>query len=355
MKKLSYRRREYLDRRARLIGLRSSDRRAIDRRAVGPSQPGTPRRRVTDSLTITAPDAFELADDRNRSAVFAFFDRICAALQGGLRVKIGFGSTSELHPCGTLVLMANIEEWMTRFPGKLSCDYPKDEVVEQLFQHVGLLAKFGHTPRREISSERVAFWHFYSGLTADPSAFLDLTLSIIDEIDHPNAPLFADCLNEAICNTVGHAYKECSSTDVPEGLRKWWIFSQYKGERYFVAIYDIGDGIPRTLRRKPEWFEFLRFRHYKDGSILRSAIATNRTRTLQPERGKGLPEMLEFSQSLRAGGLSILSAKGGFRYDADSGTMRHRKFSSSLRGTLVQWAIPFRRELGNGNNELLTS
>ena len=142
---------------------------------------------------------------------------------------------------------------------------------------------------------------------------------------------------------------------VPPALRKWWIFSQYKDNRFFVAIYDIGDGIPRTLRRKPEWIEFLRLRHYKDGSILRSAIATSRTRTLQPERGKGLPEMLEFSKSLKAGGLSILSAKGGFRYDAETETMRHRKFSQPLRGTLVQWAIPFRKEHGNGNNELLDS
>lgn len=350
MKRLSYRRREFLDRRARLISLRPSE-----RRAVGPSKPGTPRRRASDLVTVPAPDTFELGSDENRAAVFRFFERVLHALEAGSKVKIGFGSTAELHPCGTLVLMANIEEWMTLHPGKLSCDHPKDEVVEQLFQHVGLLAKFGHVPRKEISSERVAHWHFYSGSTADPSTFLDLTLSIIDEIDHPNAPLFADCLNEAICNTVGHAYKDCSESTVPKPLQKWWIFSQYKGGRFFVAIYDIGDGIPRTLRRKPEWVEFLRLRHYKDGSILRSAIATTRTRTLQPERGKGLPEMLEFSQSLKAGGLSILSAKGAFRYDALTETMRHRKFSLPLRGTLVQWTIPFRKELGNGNNELLNS
>lgn len=350
MKKLSYRRREYLDRRARQICIGRRE-----RRAPGPSREGAPRRRVTDALNVAAPDKFELSDDVNRTAVFAFFDRVREGLDAGRKVRIGFGATSRLHPCGTLVLMANIEAWMTTYPGQLLCDYPKDEIVEQLFQHVGLLAKFGHRPRREISSERVAFWHFYSGDTVDPSAFLNLTLSIIDEIDHPNAALFADCLNEAICNTVGHAYKECPVTAVPAALRKWWIFSQYKEDRFFVAIYDIGDGIPRTLRRKPEWIEFLRARHYKDGSILRSAIATTRTRTRQPERGKGLPEMLEFSKSLKAGGLSILSAKGGFRYDAETEAMRHRKFSQPLRGTLVQWAIPFRKEHGHGNNELLDS
>jgi hypothetical protein len=350
MKKLSYRRRDYLDRRSRLISTQ-----AKERRASGPSKPGTPRRRKSDARTVTAPNVFELSVETNRAAVFVFLERVDELLAEGVNVKIGFGDTSELHPCGTLVLMANIDAWMTRFPGKLSCDYPKDEIVEQLFQHVGLLGRLGHSPRREISSERVAHWHFYSGLTADPSAFLDLTLSIIDEIDHPNAPLFADCLNEAVCNTVGHAYKDADSSGVPEALRKWWIFSQYKDGRFFVAIYDIGDGIPRTLRRKPEWIEYLRLRHYNDGSILRSAISSTRTRTLQPERGKGLPEMLEFSQSLKDGGLSILSAKGGFRYDAASAAMRHRKFDLPLRGTLVQWSIPFRKEHGNGKDGLFDS
>lgn len=350
MKKISYRRREYLDRRARAISIGMRE-----RRVLGPSRPGAPRRRLSDIVTVSAPDKFELSDEVNRLAVLAFFDRVVAELDAGKRVRIGFGETARLHPCGTLVLMANIDAWMTTYPGKLLCDHPKDEVVEELFQHVGLLAKFGHNPRREVSSERVAHWHFYSGTTVDPSAFLSLTEAIIDEIDHPNAPLFADCLNEAICNTVGHAYRHAPSALMPMELQKWWIFSQYKDDHFFVAIYDIGDGIPRTIRRKPEWIEYLRPRHYKDGSILRSVISSTRTSTYQPERGKGLPEMLEFSQSLNAGGLSILSAKGGFRYDAKTQSMRHRNFRQPLPGTLVQWTIPFRKEQGNGNNELLNS
>ncbi|MFB9242348.1 hypothetical protein IV454_16450 [Massilia antarctica] len=304
---------------------------------------------------VHAPRTFELVRDSDRALVFHFLDEIGFALKDGQNVKIKFDRTVELHPCGTLVFMARLDCWMLKYPGRLFCNYPKDEVVEQLFQHVGLLARFGLEPRREISNERVAFWHFHSGSKADPSAFLDMTLAAVKEIDHPNAMLFADCLNEAICNTVGHAYKQSKEVDVPLGFRKWWIFSQFRDERFFVAIYDVGDGIPRTLRRKPEWIEFLRARQYNDAKIIRSAIESNRTSTRQPERGKGLPEMLEFSKSLKAGGLSILSAKGGFEYAADTSTMRNRKFSLPLGGTLVQWAIPFRKEHGHGNDELLNS
>ena len=124
MKKLSYRRREYLDRRARLIALSGRE-----RRAQGPSRQGTPRRRASDVLSVAAPDKFELSDDLNRAAVFTFFDRVQEGLNAGQKVRIDFGATSRLHPCGTLVLMANIEAWMTMFPSRLLCDYPKDEIV----------------------------------------------------------------------------------------------------------------------------------------------------------------------------------------------------------------------------------
>jgi hypothetical protein len=218
-----------------------------------------------------------------------------------------------------------------------------------------VLSKLGLTSRKTISSDRVAYWHFYSGAKADLSGFKDVTLAIIKGIEHPQKELFADCLNEAVVNTVHHAYKNYTEVEVPSELRRWWILSQFRGDRMYVAIYDVGEGIPGTLRRKPEWLEYLKHRHYNDDRTIESAIISQRSSTLQPERGQGLPEMLEFSQSLEGGGLSIVSAKGAFEYNADVGTTRRRKYSLPLRGTLVQWEIPFRREQENGNYELINS
>ncbi len=351
MKKLHYRTKVYLDR----CSARVSRRALPHRNQAGSRGRRSARVKSQRPTSVSAPEKFHLIDGDCRKRLFEFFDRVDDALQRGEHVRLSFDRTSDLHPCGTLVFMARLDLWLEKFPGKMSSRYPADEVVEQLFQHLLVLDKLGLASRRSINSDRVAYWHFYSGSKADLSGFKDTTLSIIKGIEHPNQMLFADCLNEAVCNTVGHAYKHYTEREVPSCFRRWWIFSQFRDDRLFVAIYDVGEGIPGTLRRKPEWKEYLRVRHYTDARIIMSAIQSNRTSTFQPERGKGLPEMLEFSQCLKGGGLSILSSKGGFDYDASSGTLRKRRFSMSLPGTLVQWAIPFRKEQENGNDELFNS
>jgi hypothetical protein len=137
--------------------------------------------------------------------------------------------------------------------------------------------------------------------------------------------------------------------------QKWWIFSLYRDNFLFVVIYDTGEGVPKSLRRKPEWQEYLRLRQYSDSRIIESAITTHRTSTKQPERGKGLPGMLEFSSLLSDGSLSIWSARGSFKYNASTKKLTRRKFSQPLPGTLVQWKIPFPKGQTDEKNDDLNS
>lgn len=350
MKKLSYRARCYRIRKSiKVIELRTLQKlkaRPFVRRC------GVLRSTASARTCIQAPEKFAVLIPESRVSLFAFFEAVEKALSRGLRVKLDFGKVKELHSCGTLVFMARLDIWIGRYPRQLSCNYPADDVVEQLFQHVAILSRLGLSSRKKISHDRVSLWHFYSRSSADPSGFKSLTQSVIEQIDHANSALFADCLNEAICNTVGHAYKFFAESRLALVYRKWWIFSQYKDERLFVVIYDVGEGIPTSLRRKPELSEYFRIRQYaSDAVVIQSAIESNRTSTKQPERGKGLPEMLEFSKLLHGGKLSISSGKGECicNYDANGVVLRRRKFNRGLPGTLVQWTIPFRK--GHDNEE----
>lgn len=166
------------------------------------------------------------------------------------------------------------------------------------------------------------------------------TASLRDQIEHPERALFADCLNEAVYNTVNHAYEfEIEGLPVPE-LRKWWMFSQVRDGKLFVAIYDFGVTIPASLLRKPEWRDFTRLRK-RDGLLIEAAAASGRTSTRLRHRGKGLPEMLEFSKKLRDGGLTIMSRTGAFTFRAAQGHSRREKYVVPLPGTLVLWELPF--------------
>lgn len=269
-----------------------------------------------------------------------------------MRVVIDFKDTNLLHPCGTLIFMSHLDIWLDKYPGKLRCTYPEDKVSEELLQHISVFDKLGLPERRRIEHERVKFWHYHHGTDADSTNYKSLTKSVREGIVHPAKELFADCLNEAVVNTVNHAYKFEVAHTPRKSLQKWWMFSLYRDELLFVAIYDQGVGIPRSLKRKPELADFLRPRSYNDGRMIQGAVASELTSTKLPHRGKGLPEMLEFSNNLKHGGLSIWSQSGGVIYDAEKGKKTRHKLSRALPGTLVLWSIPFRKgqESANSND-----
>jgi hypothetical protein len=312
------------------------------------------RASVRTTVKIISPEKFIFLEEYGRHALFAFLDEVDETLRGGKRVVIDFSKTIELHPCGTIIFMARLDGWIEAFPGQLTCTYPTDEVVEQLLQHVEVLSRLGLSARKKVDHDQVRYWHHHSGTNTDSATYKELTKSVRDGIIHPNKELFADCLNEAVVNTVNHAYKFISNRKLPKTQQKWWMFSLLKDDQLFVAIYDRGIGIPDSLRRKPEWTEYLRMRQYKDARLIEAAVSSKLTSTRLPHRGKGLPEMLEFSQNLKAGGFSIWSRKGGVSYNPLLGVEHRRKLPVPLTGTLVLWSIPFQKEHKHANNDDLS-
>lgn len=289
-----------------------------------------------------------------RPELFDFLKQVEDQLRAGQRVIIDFSKTVELHPCGTIIFMAHLDGWLAEFPAKLSCTYPTDEIVEQLLQHVTVLSRLGLTSRKKIDHEQVKYWNYHCGKDTDAGTYRELTKSARDGIVHPSKELFADCLHEAVVNAVNHAYEFPSRENVAKDQQKWWMFSLLKDDQLFVSIYDRGVGIPDSLRRKPEWKDYLRIRRYKDARLIQAAISSNLTSTKLPHRGHGLPEMLEFSQNLGRGGFSVWSRNGGVAYNAELGTERRRKLPAPLPGTLVLWSIPFRKEHSHANDNDLS-
>lgn len=297
--------------------------------------------------TIRTPEKFWVLGKDSRRTLLKFFQTVEDALRNNCHVKIDFSDAKELHPCGTLVFLAKLDIWLHGYKERLSATYPEDDVTEQLLQHLDVLPRLGLAARKVISHERVCFWHLHCGLNVNAGDYQALTEAVISRIEHPSQALFADCLNEAVTNTVNHAYEFATKYTPPASQQKWWMLSQLRDGHLFVAIYDLGVGIPKSLRNKPEWLEFLKLRQYKDARIIQSAVTSERTSTKLPYRGKGLPEMLEFSSDLQAGGLSIWSGKGGLVYVAREGQEKRHKFDVRLPGTLVLWEIPFREEQHN--------
>lgn len=337
MKRISYRRKLLLDRWSRAYLRTHQASQKTGMRIAEESRP----------VLVHAPASFRVADDTNRASVISFIRQVEGALQAGRRVKIDLGRTAQLHPCGTLVFLAHLTVWEAMFPNRLQATYPKDDVVEQMLQHFEVLQRLGLSTRKQITHERVKFWRYFTGADMSAEIYKELTKLVLQNIEHPTRQLFADCLNEAVTNVVNHAYEIEHASLPPQRVRNWWMFSEAKDGNMFVAIYDLGITVPESLRRRPEWSDFLRGRKFSDRRLVKTAVTSPRTSTKLEYRGKGFPEMLEFSRKLADGGLSIFSKKGGFTYNALAAQQSSHKFQCSLPGTLVLWAIPFRKEQKN--------
>lgn len=304
------------------------------------------RRRFARMLkvVIRAPESIMARIDSHRDELLTFISRVNRELKSGKSVHVDLRKTENFHPCGTLMFLSRLDIWMAQYPGKLTGSYPANQRSEELLQHVGALAALGLPPRCTITHENVKFWHYYSGTIGDAAIYQPLTQAVLETIDHPQGLLFGDCLNEAVSNTLSHAYgfemKGLPAID----QRKWWMLSEVKNDEVFVAIYDWGVSIPESLRRKPELMDFLRLRRWKDARLIEAAATSLRTSTRLPHRGKGLPEMVEFSKNLASGGLSISSGMGSYIYHAESNEFKRHRFTCRMPGTLVLWKLPFREE-----------
>lgn len=333
MKKISIKHRAWLDKNSSRI---------LQNRSIKPIRVKKKKNREVEK--VFAPKTLRFLDESTRIQLFHFMDLVKSKLTANIRVVIDFRETKFVHPCGVLIFISNLDIWVDEFPTQLSCTYPEDEVVEELLQHIQVLSRLGLAPRKTVAHETVKYWHYHCGKNADSKTYRNLTSAVLEGIVHPNKELFADCLNEAVVNTVGHAYEYPIKRLPSEKNQKWWMLSHIGDNWLFVAIFDCGIGIPGSLRKKPEFIEYFRMRHYNDARLIQAAIGSKMTRTKLPHRGKGLPEMLEFSQSLNDGGLSIWSSSGGVSYNAETSHEKRHSIEQPLPGTLVLWSIPFRKE-----------
>jgi hypothetical protein len=109
-----------------------------------------------------------------------------------------------------------------------------------------------------------------------------------------------DGLTEAFTNTTQHAYDKDNSKE----FDKWWITASYKQEdkKLIVSMYDRGNSIPTTMHtdKKWSWIWLDERKRTKHSKLIKIAMETSfknkntRTKTEEPNRGKGLKQLLDF-------------------------------------------------------------
>lgn len=352
MKKLTARYKQYLLRKSKQVFFRHLKMARLQLSKGRRLEKKERSEKIQTTIRINAPEYFTIGyinDEKypeTRLKLIKFIGKIKQSLAAGKKVHISFKNTKWLAPSGTLVFVAELERLLAKYVGKLSIDYPNDDVVEQLFQHIGLLKKLGLTPRKEITAENVRHWNYVYGTNVDTSEFKSLFTRYATEISEDVRSGLFDSMSEAVTNSFQHAYpcKHESQCDCEKG---WWMFAKQTDHTLNIVMYDAGIGIPSSLRSKPEFREWLatpyrRFKKRQDTVLIDVAIESHRTVTKLPHRGKGLPDMLEFVKRGQVGGFLIFSGAGAFSYSAKDHIESGRDFEVPIVGTLIQWEIPLR-------------
>lgn len=287
--------------------------------------------------TVSPPQRLVFHAGKKTRVLFERFERsVERSLAGGVGVVIDFSEISRLYPCGLLLLMGLISDWRARFPGMLRARYPKDDLAEQMLQHVRVLQDLGLAARKEITHNDVNRWYYLTGSNVDTGPFDGFMERVAELAGHEAQAGLYECISEAITNVKHHAYQNTEA----EG---WWAFCTVSDRKIFVAIRDRGATIPSTLMEKQTTKDRMMLRGLRgkraDPELIASAVG-GRTRTSLPHRGKGLRDMYQFTKKSANSELGIYSRNGYFQYIPG----RDRPESSGMieepvKGTLLLWLI----------------
>jgi hypothetical protein len=348
MKRLSKKRKRYLDKRAwRIAHPRLKSKRPLHHTAKQKTQRGEYR-------VLHAPKLFTLYDKKYRKILLELIERMRTCLTRKNPIKIDFSGTERMHSCGTLLFFSELDRCREIAGSTLSvqCIPPKNQKVAQVLKQVGIFDLLNFTQAIEPTFDDVVHWRVAKGHEVDGEQFDN----ILGEYEGRVADALLSGLyvgiSEAMTNCHQHAYIKTRKDGLGyKGTQKnWWMFSQQKDSGLSVVFCDLGVGIPETLpEQRPEIWEKIvslgKTRH--DGHIIKEAVCSPLSRTRQPHRGKGLRQLLDAAQKSN-GQLRIYSNRGC--YTSEKGNEHASRFRNSIMGTLIQWFVPMAQESFNDEN-----
>jgi len=171
--------------------------------------------------------------------------------------------------------------------------------------------------------------------------------------------LISDAVSETINNVGRHAYPGFTQEEKP-----WWLMCDVIGNQLYLAIYDRGVGIPKTVVEK-KWFlsslketypdlheeyrekfgdnkgilEFFTVKKYKDAELIYLSMLGDVSGTKQSKHGQGSKSFKALVNDTDGGKLWVYSNKGLYKFEDEESTPQVYKLPKDIGGTLNQWNV----------------
>ncbi|MGF1842484.1 hypothetical protein L4C39_04715 [Vibrio clamense] len=271
-------------------------------------------------------------------------------------VSVNFDNLRKLSAPAALALTAELSNWEDTIRNKLNPKIKQwnDEIYSQLHD-LGFFNlfenKFVKPPKCKDNCSDTRLVRYIKGKCGDDGKIKELKRGIHDLVGEKQIDkwtFLASGLDEAITNVTHHAYPEGWDRRTKE--KPWYMTGSYNEttRELKVIFYDQGVSIPKTLdnsKWKDGIFGLLTkipaVDRRKDENLLEAAVEYGKTRTNEPDRGKGLGDLLVFIQQRKSGMLSILSGKGQYSFTLDNDKQKTTTSRSKypVQGTLIIWRV----------------
>lgn len=358
MKRLSKNARQRLERISRKIR-RLSNKALIEKRRhrKARAQKKSDSQQSYPAKRIIAPVRFSIESNETRGPLMKFLaDLRRSFVNNDIRaITIDLARTTSFVSSATLLFYAELSRLIeiTNNRIRVRCKPPTNDRACQVLHQIGIYSMCNQQIKmKPVKYDDVVHWRAARGHVVDNSICAPAIEAFEGQLALPLVNGIFRGLGEAMTNAIHHAYIDIRSDglDFSPPHKNWWMFSQARTGYLSVVFCDLGIGIPNTLPiKKPNLFKriFAMGRAGSDGACIEDAIEDSRTRTQQPERGRGLGNIVNVVSELKGGVVMVLSNRG-FYLSQNGSTPKTYDLKDSILGTLIYWRVPLVGESNHG-------
>jgi hypothetical protein len=320
--------------------------------------------------TIFLPNTLSVFSSSSREKLYILLRQL-REVPSTSKLTLDFSSLSKIKISAILVLFAHLEILLENNKNaRLIWIKPTDTTIDAKLSELGLWALLGEKYRPVEGAIRICSVSSAQNQIDEKQPLRDAinyARNAITSYELPDSPEDTDnasfaAISESFTNVWQHAYAEDLQRNHPtlinpSKIQKWWIAQTHIDGQLFMAVYDVGVGIPFSTRRRP-WYKSLHsdILHTlkgmnSDSRDIQTALAYGTSRYKQQGRGNGLPTMKRFVEINPNGELCIISGKGVYKYKSKDNREEFSNLDSSYPGTLIQWNIALTEDHGNSDED----
>lgn len=322
---------------------------------------------ILGTYTVTTPTELTSFSKQGRHDLYVLLRQINEIPEKS-KLLLDFRSLIKFKISAVLVLFAHLEiRTESRPRTRVLWHPPYDAITNEKLASLGFWEMMGGDYKAEEDSIKICSISHQQKENDDKRPLKEAihyaekaiaSYGVNNSDDETDQALFA-AVSESFSNVWQHAYtedinKKHSTLCVALKAQKWWIALQHLDSQLFIAVYDVGIGIPASTRKK-EWYTSLTGEIISvlgglsaDSSDIQTALEYGKSRFKVQGRGNGLPAVKRFVEINPDGQLQIMSGKSLYRFRSKDKFTKWTDLDNCFPGTLIQWNIA----LGEANGEV---